>query len=178
LVALGLVFAIGASDFSEALVGGGIITALCCGGVFCCGMFILALVLDQIRTYAERAAVLEGMGWIDAFKRGWEVIKENLGPTIIFWIIFFVIGLALAALVMSGVMVVAIPMVAVFAKAEPGAWMAAPICCGGLAAFIIFALLSAVVETFKSATWTLAYREMTGLATRPPAELEMEAEPA
>jgi len=92
MFAMGIVFAIGASDFSDVLAGGGIIAALCCGGVFCCGMFILALVLDQIRTYAERAAVLEGMGWIDAFKRGWEVIKENLGPTIIYWIIFFVIG--------------------------------------------------------------------------------------
>jgi hypothetical protein len=141
-------------------------------------MFILALVLDQIRTYAERAAVLEGMGWIDAFKRGWEVIKDNLGPTIVFWVIFFVIGMVLAVVVVSGVMVVALPIVAVFANADPGVWMIAPICCGGLVAFILFALLGAVVETFKSATWTLAYREFTGLAAPPPEELALEGEPA
>ena len=41
---------------------------------------ILAIVLNQIRIYAERAAILEDLGWIDAFKRGWEVLKANLGP--------------------------------------------------------------------------------------------------
>jgi hypothetical protein len=53
--------------------------------------------------------------------------------------------------------------------------MVAPICCGGLLAFIVLALIASIVETFTSATWTLAYRELTGLAA--PAAEEPAAEP-
>ena len=59
-----------AIDSSGAVGGLGIATGIICGGAFCCGKIILAIVLEQIRVYAERAAVLEGLGWIEAFKRG------------------------------------------------------------------------------------------------------------
>ena len=32
---------------------------------------------------------------------------------------------------------------------------------------IVLALVMSIVETFTSATWTLAYRELTGLAAAP-----------
>ena len=67
-----------AIDSSGAIGGLGIATGILCGGVFCCGMIILAIVLEQIRIYAERAAVLEGLGWIEAFQRGWDVLKANI----------------------------------------------------------------------------------------------------
>jgi hypothetical protein len=44
-----------------------------------------------------------------------------------------------------------------------------PICGGGLIAVIAGALINSVVETFTSATWTLAYREMTGAQGPAPA---------
>jgi hypothetical protein len=158
---LGIAAAVGFSDISEALSGTSILLAVgCCGGL-CCLLIPLGIILDQIRTYAERAAILEGLDWIEAFKRGWQVIKENLGPTIILWLIFFAIGLVLAGVIIGGVIAVALPMVAIFAKSEPGLWMAAPLCCGGLLAMIAFALIGAIIETFTSATWTLAYRELT-----------------
>jgi hypothetical protein len=153
-----------ALDSFEAGGAMGILFGILCGGVFCCGMIILGIVLNQIRIYAERAAILEGLGWIEAFKRGWEVLKANLGPTIVFWVIFFVIGFALVVLVIGLVMLSVVPFIAIIASTDPGAWLIAPICCGGLLAFIVFALIGAIVETFTSATWTLAYREMTGLA--------------
>jgi hypothetical protein len=172
--ALGILFAVGASEFSEAAGAGGILTAICLGGAFCCGMVLLAIVLDQIRTYAERAAILEGLGWIDAFKRGWQVLTENLGPTIIFWLIFFAIGLVLVALIMGALVAVAAPLFVIFGNVEPGPWIVAPLCCGGLLAVIVFALIGAVVETFTSATWTLVYRELTGFTPQPAAELLFE----
>ena len=62
-----------------------------------------------------------------------------------------------------------------YGRVEPGAWIVAPICCGGLLVMIVIALVGSIVETFTSATWTLAYRELTGLVA-PPAE-EPVAEP-
>jgi hypothetical protein len=154
--------------------GGILIPLLCCSGTFCCGLFGISIILAQIRIYAERAAILEGLGWIDSFKRGWDVLKDNLGPTIILWLIFFFIGLALALLVFAIGVALFLPFVAIVANTDPGAWMIAPACCGGLLAVIVFALISAIVETFASATWTLAYRELTGLASPPAAELVTE----
>lgn len=161
VLGLGIATAAGFSDISEALSGTSILLALSCGAGLCCVLVPLGIVLDQIRTYAERAAILEGLGWIDAFKRGWQVIKENLGPTIILWLIFLAIGLVLAGVIIGGMVAVALPLVAIFAKTEPGPWLIAPLCCGGLLAMIAFSLIGAIIETFTSATWTLAYRELT-----------------
>jgi hypothetical protein len=53
---------------------------------------------------------------------------------------------------------------------DKGPWLLAPICCGGLLAVIAAALISAIVQTFTSATWAPAYREMVGLSGPPQAE--------
>ena len=140
-------------------------STFCCFFPLCCGAILLGAVVGQIRVYAERAAVLEGLGWIDAFKRGWEVLKDNLGPTIVFWLIFIVISLVLALIVGAVVGVLLVPVLAILPDTEPGAWMLVPSFCGGLLALIVFAILGAVIETFVSATWTLAYRQMTSPPT-------------
>lgn len=139
-------------------------SAVVCGGAFCCVLFILAIVLGQIRVYAERAAILDDMSWTDAVKQGWTVLKENLGPTAVLWIIFFFIGMALAMLIFAIFMATFIPFVALITNVDTGAWIAATVCCGGIFAVIVGALFSAIVETFSSATWTLTYRELTGKA--------------
>ncbi|MCJ7659451.1 MAG: hypothetical protein MUO67_09905, partial [Anaerolineales bacterium] len=96
LLGLGIAAAVGAMDISEtAGIAGIVMISLLCGGFLCCGMIILGIVLEQIRVYGERAAILEDLGWINAFKRGWQVLKENLGPTIIFWLIFLAIGIVI-----------------------------------------------------------------------------------
>jgi hypothetical protein len=172
-----IVGGVAVSDFSEGGSVAIILPTMLCGGVFCCGMIILGIILGQIRLYAERAAVLEGMGWIQAFGRGWEVLKENLGPTIIFWIIFFVIGLALAMLIFVIVLVLFLPFIAVMASADSGLWLIVPGCCGGAIAIIVAALIGAIVEVFSSATWTLAYREMTGLSAVPTEAAQLVVEP-
>ncbi len=173
-----LIATLGASSagFSQAPRGAGIASAILFGGGLCCGSVLLAIVLGQIRIYAERAAILEDLGWIEAFKRGWEVLKENLGPTIVLWLIFLAIGLIFATVIIGGLAAVIAPFIAIFARLDPGAWLAVPICFGGLLGMLVFALFGSIVETFSSATWTLAYRELVGLAAAPAAELE--AEPA
>jgi hypothetical protein len=151
-------------ETSDAAGVSGILASVLCGGTLCCGAIVLSLILAQIRIYAERAAVLEGFGWIDAFVRGWQVLKQNLGPTIILWLIFFVIGLVIGALIFGALAVVIAPMFALFGRSDPGTWLVVPMCFGGLLGAIVFALISSVVETFTSASWTLAYRQLAGMA--------------
>jgi hypothetical protein len=167
----------------------GIATSIGCGAVFCCGMVIVSIILQQIRIYAERAAVLEDLGWIDAFSRGWQVLRANLGPTIILWLIFLALGLLFFMIILMIMAIFGLPFAAIASGIESAEWLWAPICCGGLVAIIVAGLVSAIVQTFTSATWTLAYRELTagmsaGAAApsappedEPAEELDLEAEP-
>jgi len=131
-----------------------------CGAPLCCLTVAAGIVLTQIQKYADRAAVLEGLGWTDAFLRGWQMLRDNIGPTLVFWLISFGIGLVLAVVVGGGMLVLALPFIAFLASADPGLWMAAPIICGGLLAMIAGAAIGSVVQTFTSSMWTLAYRQM------------------
>ena len=167
IAALAVVVIGGGVAFDEI---GAIAPAILCGVPLCCGAVIVAVVLNQIKIYADRAAILEDLGWIDAFKRGWEVLRDNIGPTVIFWLIFLVIGGVFAFVVGGTVFAAVAPFAAVFATTDPGPWIAAPLCFGGLLGVIFFALIGSIVETFTSATWTLAYRDLTGLAA--PADSE------
>ena len=160
-------FAFSSSDAAGAT---GIVLSMLCGGAFCCGMIIATIILQQIRIYAERAAILEDLGWIDAFSRGWSVLKANLGPTIIFWLIFLALGIVLFLAIMAVLAATAFPFIALVANIDTGPWLLVPICCGGLIAVIAAALINAIVQTFTSATWTLAYREMVGLSGPPQVE--------
>ena len=138
-----------------------------CGAPLCCSAIIVGIVLSQIKIYADRAAVLEGLGWIDAFQRGWQVLRDNLGPTVVFWLIFFAIGLVFAIVVGGALLVLLLPFLVFVASSDPGAWILLPVACGGLLAIVASAIIGSVVETFTSATWTLAYREMIGLTALP-----------
>jgi hypothetical protein len=168
-------FAFESSDAAGAI---GIVSSILCGGAFCCGMIIVAILLQQIRVYAERAAILESLGWIEAFLRGWNVLKANLGPTIIFWLIFLAIGIVFFIGIAAILAAVTLPFIALLVNVDLGPWLLAPVCCGGLVFVIAAALINAIVQTFTSATWTLAYREMVGLAVpaadTPAAELPSE----
>jgi hypothetical protein len=146
---------------TEELVGGSILLAILCGGLLCCGTFFLGVILEQIRIYGERAAVLEDVGWIDSFVRGWNVLKENLGATIILWLIFFAIGIVIFGITFLIGIAIAAPFLGLFFVNDPGAWVFAPICIGGLLGVIVFALIRSIVVAFTSSTWTLAFREMT-----------------
>jgi len=165
LLGLGIAAAVGAMDISEtAGIAGIVMISLLCGGFLCCGMIILGIVLEQIRVYGERAAILEDLGWINAFKRGWQVLKENLGPTIIFWLIFLAIGIVIFVISFAIIAALAAPfLLLLLPSVDPGTWLIVPACFAGLVMVIVFTLIKSVVTTFSSATWTLAYREMTGI---------------
>jgi hypothetical protein len=97
------------------------------------------------------------------------VLRDNLGPTVVFRLIFFAIGLVFAIVVGGALLVLLLPFLAFVAVAssDSGAWILLPVACGGLLAMVASAIIGSVVATFTSATWTLAYREMIGLAALP-----------
>lgn len=166
LVAVGGVA--GLTNGAQRAMAGSIGLLVCCGVGFCCGILLLALVLEQIRTYAERAAMLENLGWLDAFSRGWQVLRSHLGPTLMLWLIFLVIGLVFGAVIVGGFLAVLAPILAIGGLSggfDNGLTPAliGTLCVGGLIGIIIAAVIGSVVQTFTSASWTLAYMQLTNL---------------
>jgi len=175
VLVLSIIGLVNVSDSSAPNAGLGVL-GIVCGGLFCCGTIIVAWLLGLIQIYADRAAVLEGLGWIEALKRGWQVLKTNIGPTLVFWLIFLVIGLIVGGVVLAGMAAIALPIIGLFTATEVGEWIIAPICCGGLVAMVLGALIGSVIQTFTSGTWTLAYREMIRRTDEPAAVVVQPAE--
>ncbi len=137
-------------------------------------------VLGVIRIYAEQAAIQEKKNWTGAFGRGWQVLKENLGTTVVLLFFFLGVGVViwivvLLVSVMLGVGVGAtVWNVLVYGS---GGAMGLAVCCFGFVGIIVALVLEGFLLTFTMSTWTLAYREMVALDAAP-VEPEVVEEPA
>lgn len=99
----------------------------------------VALGLALVRNFAERACILENLGVFAAYRRGWEVLTQNLGPAIILFLIQ--IGLS----ILLGISMIG-----------PGLVM--------VLCFLLWPLLLLIggaVAAYFSTLWTLAWREWT-----------------
>jgi hypothetical protein len=105
-----------------------------------CVVVPIILLLTILRSFAERAAMLEGLGVVDAYRRGWNVLVANLGEAIVLFLLQIAVFIALGIFLLV-----------------PGIILA--LCC------LFWPLLLAVqgaISAVVSAIWTLAWREWTG----------------
>ena len=140
-----------------------VLLCICC---LACLFIPIAILIGVVKTFAQRALVLENKGVFAAFSRGWQVIKANAGPIIILLIIFLMLGLLVGAVTL----VVFIPVIAIsfgplalrFFGAESLQFIDFLMVCGGiLFMWLIGALIRAVLTSFSSTVYTLAYQEFT-----------------
>ncbi len=171
IMLLGIFLFAGGAALTAARNNQGGLGALISGLLAClcpsiCLIVILSIVLAQIRIYAERAAILEGLGWTAAFGRGWQVLRDHLGPTVVLWIVFLVLGLVIGGIAFAIALPIVLPVAGMLSRtgvsSAPNWLLLAPICGLGLIGIVVAALISSVLNAFTSSTWTVAYREMTG----------------
>jgi len=140
LLALGVyggMFALVGEELSPAFgaAGLGIIVVLCL-----CILIPIILVLSILRNFAERAAMLENLGVIDAYRRGTRVLMANLGEAIILFVLQIAIFIVLGILLFL-----------------PGIFLA--LCC---CLWPLLLVVQGAISAFLSALWTLAWRTWTG----------------
>jgi hypothetical protein len=137
---------------------------------------ILSVVIVPILEVVYRACVIEGLGVWDAIKEGFGLIRRNLGPTVLQWLLLVGLGIAWGiALIPVNLLLV---IMALFVSSLPALLL------GGVAALLfswpvglVFGLLafvpafilliglpnlalSTLATIFYSTTWTLTYREL------------------
>lgn len=100
----------------------------------------IMLVVSVLSTFATRACMLEDTGVIASYKRGLEVLGDNLGPALILFALQVVINIGLGILFL-------IPSIL------------AALCC---LLWPLLILIQAAFVTFYSILWTLAWREWVG----------------
>jgi len=145
-----LSYFVSATSYREAIVnlftsGAGIGMAIGMSALMCMGGLV-AVVLDILRTFANRACMIEDATVFEAYGRGWQVLRDNIAEVILLFLIQ-----------------VGIRIVLVLVLFWPGLIMVA--CCF-LSPFLL--VIEGAIKSYFSTLWTLAWREWTG---RKPVEI-------
>jgi len=106
-----------------------------------CILVPLMLILGLLRTFANRACMLEDLGVFGSYRRGLQVLFGNVGPALILFLIQIAISIGIAVV---GFL--------------PGILLA--ICC---VLWPLLILIQGAIAAYFSTLWTLAWRRWTGL---------------
>jgi hypothetical protein len=112
---------------------------------------------------AQRGIIIEGLGVMDGIRRGWQVLRENLGEIILLAIIFVVIGIivGIVALIIAAPVALLFILPTIIAAFEGSAAFTASTIVLGVIGVIVFILLAAavssIVRAFQSTAFTLGY---------------------
>jgi hypothetical protein len=146
------------------------------GAVIAVGLLVGAvLVLASIPVgiafiLATRAAVLEQRGPLSALGRGFGLVWSRIGRVLLVWLLqvglALAAGLGLAFVLIPVVLLLVAVVVAAGIAGGPGASVVVAIPMA-LLLFAVFLVVGAVVATYLSAYWTLAFRRMEIDAPRP-----------
>jgi len=117
--------------------------------VLSCILVPVMLILSLLSVFANRACMLEDLDVIGSYRRGFEVLGDNLGPAALLFLLQIAISFGLIIMMIV-----------------PGILIA--LCC---LLWPVFLLIEGGFAAYYSTLWTLAWNEWTGMA---PAEIEEE----
>lgn len=148
----------------------GILIAVAVGLVLLLFLIVVAIALSAvvtlIREYAYRACVLEKKGVFEALGAGIALLRERVRDSLLLWLLLWAINAALGIIaiplfVVGGLGLVA-PAIAVYGVTHSvgAALLAAIPLLLVMASIAIF--ISGLYLIFRSAVWTLAFRELRG----------------
>jgi hypothetical protein len=105
-------------------------------GVLTCAVLPIALLLGVLRTFANRACVLEGCNVFEAYARGFNVLVANLGSAILLFLVQLGVSILLSLFL-----------------------LAPSLCC---VLWPLLILLQGWSSAYFSTMWTLAWRRWVG----------------
>jgi hypothetical protein len=115
--------------------------------VLACILIPIVIVLSFLRTFAERACMLEDLGVFEAYGRGLSVLSANLGSAILLFLIQIAVSIVIGILLIVPTVIMVI-------------------CC---IFWPVLLLIQGTIAAYFSAMWTLAWREWTVVPAAGPA---------
>jgi hypothetical protein len=130
----------------------------------------VTVVIEQ----ASIAIVLENLGVGDGLRRGWEVVRANIGTMILMALILF-IGSAVVGIVLAIPLIVAVVPLVIGSAAgvERAPLLTAGICCAIYLPILL--LLNGILTAYIQSAWTLTYMRLTKPQDNAPVILEANA---
>jgi hypothetical protein len=127
-------------------------------------LILMGVALSVIGELSHRQRVLEGKGVLDSIRDGYQLGRDNLRHVVIIWALLLGVSLLFGVIVVPTATVIfglaAAPAAALYAATESplaslllGLVFAVP-------GILLLSALGGVYEAFRSAVWTLAYREL------------------
>ena len=157
-------FGAAAADAPEAALGSlGVLIPFAC--LLACALVILGILVGAVYPFAARSAVLGNMGAIDSIRYAWNLFRRRLADVLVIWIVLILVGLVFGFA--AGLILVPLAFLAagpaLFNAMSGGSFGAAEIATvvvGGLCIGVLAALINAVLTTYQSSVFTLAYRQL------------------
>jgi hypothetical protein len=130
-----------------------------------CVSAALAIPIGVMQRLAVRACVLEKLAVRAGIARAWEVLREHLGRLALMWLALLCIGIAAALVIL---LPLALLGTLLWAAARLTVVYSSLLSLGltlavGLLVWLAGVVGGGVTETFFSAVWTLAYRDLVGM---------------
>lgn len=138
-----------------------------------CLLIPLGMVVNVIIEQANAAMVLDDLGIGEGFRRGWEILRSNLGPVLIMAIILGVLAFVVGLVIALPIILAVFPLGFGLASGETGMLWVAAICCAIY--FPILLLLNGILLSFTQSSWTLTYLRLTRPQEAAPVILEENA---
>jgi hypothetical protein len=142
---------------------------------------VLAVAISILLNFVRRASALDDLGVFDAYKRGFGLLRENLVPIFLMWLIMLgvqlgsvliIIPIVLVSLLVSGVigglLFLIVSGIAGLFLSGALMWIIAGIV--SVPVFILvlvipLAFVGGLMKVYESTVWTLTFRELTALKT-------------
>jgi membrane-anchored glycerophosphoryl diester phosphodiesterase (GDPDase) len=143
------------------LVAVGVLTAgigFVCLLPLICLLVPLGLVVNIIIEQANAAMVLENLGISDGFRRGWNIVKANVGPVLVMAIILGLISFFVGIVIALPIIIAVFPLVFGIANGARNWLWIAGICCAIYLPILL--VLSGILTSFVQSAWTLTYMRL------------------
>jgi hypothetical protein len=136
---------------------------LCLIPLICFVVAPLGAFISIIVEQANVALVLEDLPVMEAFKRAWNVVRDNVGSYIVLGLLLFIGGIILSVILTLPVLGILVPIIAAVADGSRDALLGFGFVT--LLCFVIYLpillALSGLVQTFVKSTWTLTFMRLT-----------------
>lgn len=154
----------GGEDATGTLFAGLGILGLCLLGLLCL-LIPVFIALNFVYAFAMRGLVLRDLGVTDSIRHGYQVLRDNLGPILMLalaFLLFNIIALVITAAILVPLgLGVGIPL-ALLSGSDATFLQGLLTVLGVVAATVVAAIISMIIVTWQSSTFTLAYLEFTG----------------
>ncbi len=156
----------------------GVVTAgigfVCLLPIFCILVpvgWVLLIVIEQ----AQAAIVLEDLGMLDGFKRGWQIVKSNAGPMIVMALILGIGSAIISVVVALPIIIAVIPLVigAGALRQSLTPLYIALACCAAYMPVLIF--FNGVVTAYIQSAWALTFMRLATPKENTPVIIEANA---